>query len=65
MSKNFEFMQKVYVNTTVNGKWVEGLECLFIAYYRMYSKHQRALLHCPGKKTTFYYTLNNIRYERD
>jgi len=65
MSKNFEFMQKVYVDTTVNGVWMEGLECLFIAYYRMYSKHQRALLHCPGKKTTFYYTLNNIRDERD
>lgn len=30
MSKNFEFMQKVYIDTTVNGVWVEGLECLFI-----------------------------------
>lgn len=65
MSKNFEFMQKVYINTTINGKFIEDLECLFISYYRMYSKHQRALLHCPGKKTTFYYTLNNIRHERD
>lgn len=65
MNKSFKFMQKVYVDTTVNGTWVEGLECLFIAYYRMYSKHQRALLHCPGKKKTFYYTLNNIRHERD
>ena len=64
MSRNFEFMQKVYINTTINGKFIEDLECLFIAYYRMYSKHQRALLHCPGKKITFYYTLNNIRHEK-
>ncbi len=64
MSKNFEFMQKVYINTTINGKFIEDLECLFIAYYRLESAHQRALLHCPKYKQTFYHSLNNIRHER-
>jgi len=51
----YKFMDRVKVS--YNG---EVVECLFIGYYRMYSLHQRCLLHCPSKRETFFYSLKNI-----
>jgi hypothetical protein len=51
----YKFMDKVKVRH--NG---EVVECLFIAYYRMYSLHKRCLLHCPKLKESFFDSLTNI-----
>lgn len=59
---DFKFMEVVETSFYINEKeGSEYLPCLFIAYYRMKSLHQRALLYCPKHKQKFFQSLVNIK----